>query len=128
MPFVARMLIRWIGIALALAVIAPDARRRLQAAPPPQERLVYLARDLPDENLIVLGSALAERREDSVLLLDSSKASPYLKAFLTAYRPTRVIPVGGNPGDADELERRLGIKTDAPVTWTRGPATALWRS
>lgn len=54
MPFVARMLIRWIGIALALSAIAPDAGRRLQAAPPQTERIVYLAQDLPDENLIVL--------------------------------------------------------------------------
>ncbi|HEY7427707.1 MAG TPA: C25 family cysteine peptidase [Gemmataceae bacterium] len=128
MPFAARMLTRLPCLALALATFTPDRGHAQQAAPPPTERVVYLARDLPDEDLIVLGSTLAAWREDSVLLLDSSKASPYLKTFLTAYKPARVIPVGGSPDSPDDLEHRLGVKTSAPMAWTRGPPVALWRS
>ncbi len=128
MPLLARMLIRLAGFALALGILAADAQPTLWAAPPAAERTVYLARDLPDENLIVLGAALAAWREDSVLLLDSAKVSPYLKTFLAAYKPTRVVPVGGDVASVKELERRLDIKTSTPVNWAHGPPLALWRS
>jgi len=57
-------------------------------------------------------------REDSVLLLDSAKLSPYLKTFLAAYKPAQIVPVGGDAASVNELERRLDIKAAAPVTWT----------
>jgi hypothetical protein len=124
MPFVARMLMGSTLIALALTLVVSSA----QPEPARNERIVYLARDLTDEQLIVLGSALAAWRPDSVLLLDSSKASPYLKAFLAAYKPAQVIPIGGDADDLADMERRLDIKASAPLTWTRGQPLALWRS
>ena len=123
MSFVARMLAFSCCLLPTLAAALPTAQPA-----PPSERLVYLVRDLDDENLIVLGSALAAWREDSVLLLDSLKASPYLKAFLAAYQPARVVPVGGDASGIADLEGRLNVKTTAPLTWTRGQPTALWRS
>jgi hypothetical protein len=122
------MLIRLACLTLALGAFSLDSGCRVQAAPVQSERVVYLARDLPDESLIVLSSALAAWRDDNVLLLDSPKASPSIKAFLAAYKPTQVVPMGGSPKDAEDLQRRLGIQTKSPVEWTRGPPLALWRT
>lgn len=124
MPFVARMLMCSTVVALALALVVSSARPE----PAQNERIVYLARDLTDEQLIVLGSVLAAWRPDSVLLLDSSKASPYLKAFLTAYKPAQVIPIGGDAGDLADMERRLDVKASAPLSWTHGQPLDLWRA
>jgi hypothetical protein len=123
MPSIARMLIysTILVLAPAVAVAAPPDH------PPRSERVVYIARDLPDENLIVLGAALAAWRPDSVLLLDSEKASPYLKSFLAACKPAQVVPIGGDAESIANLESRLDIKLSAPLTWTQQPV-ALWRS
>lgn len=128
MPVVARMLMRFTCLALAFALFAPAAHAMPPAAPSERERTVYLARDLSDEDLIVLGATLAAWQRDSVLLLDSTKTSPYLKSFLAAYKPARVIPVGGDAGGIANLERRLDIKTSTPVIWTHGQPLTLWRS
>ncbi len=124
MPFVARMFGNLTGLILALALFVPAA----PAASPPTERLVYLARDLSDEKLIVLGAALAAWREDSVLLLDSAKASPYLKSFLSAYKPSHVIPVGVDADGVADLKRRLDIQMSSPLAWTQSQPLTLWRS
>jgi hypothetical protein len=123
--FQARLLVRSACIVLTLGAFTPVPET---LAAPSRERVVYLAGDLSDENLIGLGAALAAWREDSVLLLDSSKASPYVKAFLSAYKPTRVIPVGIDPLIVSELENRLNIRTERPIFWSHGPPVALWRS
>jgi hypothetical protein len=127
--FLARPLIQSACFILALGafILAPQFQADLRAAPP-GERVVYLARDLSDEDLIGLGAALAAWREDSVLLLDSAKASPYVKAFLAAYKPTRIIPVEIDPLTVSELEGRLDIKTAPPLFWNHGPPITLWRS
>jgi hypothetical protein len=116
-----------LALALGLFSLAFGAGSRTLRAAPPEERVVYLARDLPDENLIVLGAALAAWRHDSVLLLDSAKAAPYLKAFLTAYKPTKVIPVGA-PSAENDLESRLGFTPAPSIVWGHGAPLALWRS
>ncbi|MGH7172562.1 MAG: C25 family cysteine peptidase [Gemmataceae bacterium] len=115
-------------LALTLALLVPASHAMPPAAPPQGERIVYLARDLPDENLIVLGATLAAWRRDSVLLLDSPKATPYLKSFLTTYKPARVIPIGGDANGIADLERRLAIKVSTPLQWTNRQPVTLWRS
>ena len=127
MPCVARMFICLSGFVPTLALLAPVARSTAPVSPP-SERLVFLARDPADENLIVLGATLAAWREDSVLLLDSTKASPYLKSFLAAYKPASVIPVGGDADGIADLEQRLNVKTSSPLSGTPGPPLTLWRS
>jgi hypothetical protein len=124
MPFAARMLVRLACLALVPAAFALDVGYAQEAASQ-TERIVYLARDLPDENLIVLGAALAAWREDSVLLLDSPKASPYLKAFLTAYKPARVVPVTETHGPPVALWRSLFERTDDVVVCPAHPRGAL---
>lgn len=125
MPCVARMLIRPTVMLLVFPVFA--------AAAPPREaarsaHTVYLARDLPDEQLIVLGATLAAWRPDSVLLLDSSKASPYLKSFLAAYQPAQIIPIGTDSDGVANLQSQLNIKTTAPLVSSHDQPLALWRT
>ncbi|MGH7227170.1 MAG: hypothetical protein ACRELF_28475, partial [Gemmataceae bacterium] len=74
-----------------------------------------------------LGAALAAWRPDSVLLLDSEKASPYLKSFLAACKPNQVVAIGGDADGVADLQRRLDIKTAAPLTGTQ-QTLALWKS
>jgi hypothetical protein len=124
MPFVARMLMCSTIVGLALALVGSSA----PAEPARKERLVYLARDLPDEQLIVLGSALAAWRPDTVLLLDSAKATPYLKAFLAAYKPDQVIPISSDADGSADMEGRLNIKASASQLWTHAQPLTLWRS
>src|SRR5262249_23037144 len=124
-PLAARMLICFTVIVWTLPL--PTS-----AAPPVEpmrsEHLVYLACDLPDEQLIVLGATLAAWRPSSVLLLDSSKASPYLKSFLTSYKADQIIPIGGDADYIADLVSRLGIKPTAPMACSHGQPLALWRS
>jgi hypothetical protein len=125
MRFVARMLICSSVIVLTFPVFGAAAA---PVDPAGSERIVYLARDLADEQLIVLSATLAAWRPESVLLLDSSKASPYLKSFLATYKPVQIIPVGTDADSVADLEGRLDIKATAPLAWSHGHPLALWRS
>lgn len=127
MPCVARMFICLSIFVLTLALFVPYAQP-IPPAAATSERTVFLARDLTDENLIVLGATLAAWRENSVLLLDSTKASPYLKSFLAAYKPGSIVPVGDDTDGIADMEHRLNVKTSPPLTWTHGPPLELWRS
>src|SRR5271166_836221 len=56
------------------------------------ERVVYLVGELADEDLLTLTSAVAAGDAAPVVLLDTPGAGSYLKGFLAAYRPDRVVP------------------------------------
>jgi hypothetical protein len=105
----------------------PGPRSATGAGTPPAERVVYLGRDLSDEAMIVFAAAVAAQGPDALILYDSPKLSPYTKAFLSAYKPARVVPVGAFPGGAAELGERLGVRTAAPVAWTQGQPLQLWQ-
>ncbi len=92
----------------------------------PGARVVYLTRDLPEESFLTLTAVVAARQPDAVVLVDSAKSAPYLKAFLAAYRPEQVIPVGCFPDGLQEIERRLNVKIAHAIPWTRGPPETLW--
>ncbi|HEY7330422.1 MAG TPA: C25 family cysteine peptidase [Gemmataceae bacterium] len=111
-------------VALSWALFVPSARPE----PAGNERIVYLARDLPDEQLIVLSSALAAWRPHCILLLDSAKATPYLKAFLAAYKPARIIPVSNEDDGVADMEYRLEFQASASQVWTHGQPLTLWRT
>jgi hypothetical protein len=101
------------------------------AAPPPtraEQRIVYLARDLSDENLIALGANLNASGQNAVLLIESEKLAGYTKALLSQYKPTQVIPVGSFPNGRNELERRLEMQTAAVVPWSRQAPVPLCRT
>jgi hypothetical protein len=94
----------------------------------PTNRAVYVARGLSDEAMLVLTSAVAAEGRQGVVLIDSDKTSPYTKAFLAAYRPSRVIPVGSFPDGIPDLNDRLGVSTAPVVPWTRGPPDEFFQS
>src|SRR5258707_6091709 len=71
------------------------------------DRTVYLGGGLGEEELLTFSTTLAASGRPGVLLLDSPAATPYLKAFLEAFRPEQVVPVGTFAEGISELERRL---------------------
>jgi hypothetical protein len=89
-------------------------------------RTFYLARGLSDENLLVLGAALAGR-DDADLLLDSDKLTPYLVPFLQACKDSRVVPVGDFIEDQQALQKRLGVAVEPPAVWPSGQPLELWQ-
>ncbi len=95
---------------------------------PPAGRAVYVARGLSDEAMLVLTSAVAAEGRQGVVLMDSDKTSPYTKAFLAAYKPDRVVPVGSFPDGKPDLDDRLGVVTAPVVPWTRGPSDDFLRT
>src|SRR5262249_52385549 len=112
----------------ALAALSLALPRPRPEAPPddaPPGRVIWLARGLGDEALLPLSVAVAARGD--VLLLDADDATPHLRAFLRAYRPDRVVPVGDFRGA--DLARRLGVRPEGALACSRGlPLSAgLWR-
>jgi hypothetical protein len=95
--------------------------------PPPATRTVYIGHGLSDPELIQFSAALAAADPCAVLLLDSECLAPYTAAFLKAYRPDRVIPVGSFPDGVREFEEALRIKVERPVSWSGDRPLALWR-
>jgi Peptidase family C25 len=88
---------------------------------------VYVARGLAPESLAVLSAMLAGRDPSAVLLLDTNVAAPANKAFLTAFKPPRIVPIGNYTEDSDQLEERFGFRPDTPYHWTSHPPRILWR-
>jgi hypothetical protein len=92
------------------------------AAPPPG-RVVYLAGGLTHQEIVTCTSAVAGAGQPGVFLIDSAKAAPYTRAFLKAYQPDRVVPIGsftqGVPACCDGA---------APLTCEDGRPTGLWRT
>jgi hypothetical protein len=99
-----------------------------ETARPEEARTVHIAGGLTDEELLVLSAALAGQDESSLLLLDSEGTAAYLKAFLTAYKPTRVVPVGRFSQDATGLEKRWGVPVAPILRWGEAATQRLWQS
>src|SRR5207249_2703743 len=89
--------------------------RPLSAADP--ARVVYLVGRVADEDLIALTSAVAVGDPPPVVLLETPGIAPYLKGFLAAFRPDRVVPVGTFSDTAEERERRLGVSLAPALEW-----------
>jgi hypothetical protein len=115
--------------AIAGWVYEPPPQPKPQAEPTVarSERVVFLGGGLGEEELLTFTATLAAAEHPSVVLLDSPKNGPYLKAFLAAFRPEQVVPVGSFPDGVPDLEKRLGVKTSPALQWKRGPPAALWK-
>src|SRR5262249_54342126 len=117
----ARMLFFVALSALAFGLISPlppvTPGTAHAAGPPPGPRVVYLARELSDECLLSLTSAVAGAVRGGVVLLDSEKLTGYTRAFLADFKPERVVPVGSFPDGIAALNRRLEIKAASPLNW-----------
>ncbi len=122
-----------LGFGLGLPGKPADSRgygatQPAEALPAASQREVFLAGKLSNENLITLTTAVRASGHPGVVLLDSAKSSTYTKAFLTAFRPERIIPVGSFPEGIPDLERRLDVTTAPPLAWEPGPPLALWKA
>jgi hypothetical protein len=77
---------------------------------------VFLAGNLSDAALVSLSVAAASREPPAVLLIDSPGTTPYLRMFVDAYGPGRVVPVGSFREGRTALERRLDVRMTAPLS------------
>jgi hypothetical protein len=119
-----RLTPRWLRPLMVLALLACWlAPQPVSAAPP--ARVVYLVGELSEEDLLTLTSAVAVGDPAPVILFDTPGCRNYLKGFLTAFRPERVVPVGTFTDDAEEREQRLGIELAPALTWKAGPPGPL---
>ena len=115
----------WLILLLILALpLAPRAPSAAEAPAP--ARVVYLVGQLPDQDLVALTSAVSTGESPPVVLLDTPAVAPYLKGFLAAYRPDRVVPVGTFPDEVADRERRLGVSLAPALEWKPGPPGPLW--
>jgi hypothetical protein len=111
----------------ALAVIlvgGPPGGADPGAARPP--RTVYLGGALSAEEALAFTSAVAGADPQAVVLFDSPATTPYLKAFLDAFGPERVVPVGPFRDGLDDLRARLGRPTEPLSPCEAGRPRALW--
>lgn len=121
-PFVALLL----GLSLWASRWPTPSSAQVGAPMAATERAVFLAGGLSGDDLLMLTTAVAASGHKGVVLVDVPKHHNATKAFLTAFRPEQVIPVGSFPDGGGELERRLGVKTAPALAWKRGPPAAVW--
>ena len=120
--FARMLLFTTLAIALLASLSASPFAANVWAGPNPPNQAVYVARDLSDEQLIVLGSTLAGCGKPATLLIDSPSLTPYLKAFLTDYQPDTVVPIG-----IADLEQRLGVRAAPATAWRQPQPLELWK-
>jgi hypothetical protein len=125
---VARTLLFALFAGLAFALLGGPFPSRSAGDTPPAapNKTVYLAGALTDEQALVFTSAVAGADPQAVILFDSPLTTPYLKTFLAAFDPDRVIPVGSFRDGVDDLRERVGRTTDEPLAWDHGQPRALW--
>jgi hypothetical protein len=115
---VARTLLFALFAALAFALVGGPfpATSADDNPPPPSPKTVYLAGTLSHEETLAFTAAVAAADPNAVALFDSPLTTPYLKAFLTAFDPGRVVPVGSFRDGLDDLRDRIGRPTAAPLS------------
>jgi hypothetical protein len=104
---------------------ADDTRRPAPVTRP--EKVVFYGSDMSAENLVTFTATIAASGHPGVVLLDSAKTMPYTKAFLKAFQPQRVYPVGAFPDGKAELEKRLATPAMPTLSWKTGQPRTLWR-
>jgi hypothetical protein len=90
-------------------------------------RVAFVGGELKPDELIAFTAAVEAAGSPGVVLLDAPKATRYTRAFLEAYRPGRVLPVGAFPGGVEELEGRLKVQAGPALAWHHGQPQDLWR-
>jgi hypothetical protein len=92
----------------------------------PPHPTVYLGGALSDEEALVFTASVAAADPQAVVLFDSPLTAPYVKAFLTAFAPERIVPVGSFRDGVDDLRSRLGQATAEPLNLKPGTSNSLW--
>jgi len=77
---------------------------------------------LSPSGFLPLTAALGANDPDCVLLLDTPPAQATNRAFLSAFHPAKVIPVGSFPDGIDDLESRFEVKTAPSLLGPAGDA------
>ncbi len=108
----------------ALALLLTDGP--VAADSPRSTGTVYLGGALSPEEALVFTSAVTAADPQAGILFDSPLTTTYLRAFLAAYDPQRIVPVGSFRNGLDDLAARLGRPVTAPLRWDRGQPRALW--
>src|SRR5438105_9281010 len=105
-PAAVATVLLYVGITLLCRPALPihEPVRSAEPAQAPVARTIYLVGDLPEEDLMMVTAAVAVGDHPGVLLLDSPKAKPFLKTFLTAFWPAASVPIGFFPHGVPELE------------------------
>lgn len=107
------------------SLVVPNELRAAPAVARP-ERSVFLGGDLADLDLLVFTANFAASGHPGVVLLDGPKSTAGNRAFLEAFGPDEVIPVGSFFQGIADVQRRLGVHTTPPLAWKRGPPSELW--
>ncbi len=127
----ARMLLFALFSALAFSLVGgPFPAHSVADTPPPDpqpKKTVYLAGALSHDETLVFTAAVSAADPRAVVLFDSPITTPYLKAFLAAYDPDRVVPVGSFRDGLDDLRERIGRSTAEPLTMPSLGATLFPR-
>jgi hypothetical protein len=102
----------------------------VRGTPPADDpgRVVFLAGGLSDEEQITAAAAHAGSGHPGIFLLDSPSCRAYTRAFLRAFGPSRLVPVGTFPGGAAELEQALGIRAAPALACGKQCPTALQKA
>jgi len=94
---------------------------------PAAPRTIFLLGDLSEESQVAFLANLAASSHPGVPLYDTPEFSRYLSAFLEAYEPDNVVPVGSFAGGIAGLQLRLGMGTEPPLECKGGMSPALWK-
>jgi hypothetical protein len=111
---------------LFLLITALVLGTSLADSPKQMDRVVFLASNLTPERLTVLTANVAASGNQGVVLVDAPRSRRYLKAFLDAYRPSAILPVGAFPEGVSTLESGLDRALADVVNWQRGQPEELW--
>jgi hypothetical protein len=123
----ARLILLTVAVAgLRLGTARSPGGEAARPAPRP-ERTVFLGGDLTDLDLLVFTANFAASGHPGVVLVDGPKSTKGNRAFLEAFQPEEVVPVGSFSEGIGDLQRRLGIKPTATLPWKRGPPPELWK-
>lgn len=121
-------MMRKVNVVISLGLLAgfvaiaqpPAGAKALQG-----ERVVALLTGLSDEQFIVCSAAIASVNPKAVLLRDSPKMSSAHRAFLTAFKPQSVVPIGP-PAAVADLTKRMGGGMAAPLLWNGTADEDVW--
>jgi hypothetical protein len=117
---------------LALLLVPLTLAVRPDQAPAPAdlvrgERVVFVASNLADEELVACSAAVVAVNPSAVMLLDTPRAAQANRRFLDAYKPAAIVPIGphtrGRPRPVEPVARRLG-RVMAPMVEMDGGAPA----
>jgi hypothetical protein len=105
----------------------PSAAPPVAVSPAPEpQRSVFLVGDLTEDNQIAFLANVAASGHPGIVLIDTPQFSKNLHAFLDAYEPDSIVPVGSFSGGLAALELRLGRSVAPPLEYKHGPSPALW--